>query len=258
MIAAGVDVGLQTVKVIILNNQKILSHVVLAEGRESAAAVAEVAFTQALAQAKVSRNELRRVIASGVGRKYVAFADEQLAEFICLARGIHRVLPSVSTVLDMGAGKSLAVSCRQGIPSNVFTGDRCAAGAGVLLELVASVLGISVEDIGKLSLLSREPVDVESICAVFMETEIISQIYMKKKPSDILKGVCQGLASRAYALLLSVGLAKDVAFVGGVARNIGVVKELEALVGSEIKVPENPQIIVALGAAILAAERGGS
>lgn len=251
MIVAGIDAGLKTTKVVILKGDEIASQVLLAAGRESTAATAERALCEATEKAGVSPGDVQCIAATGVERRHVACAMEQLPEFTCLAKGMGRLMPNVGTVLDIGAHKALAMQCDRGIPLKAAHSERCAAGTGSYLEMVAELLRIDISEMGPLSLRSQQPVVVQSVCAVFAESELISLIHQRTLPEDILSGVFKGLAVRVYPLLLSVGFKNDIAMVGGVAKNIGVVKALEEQIGRSILVPENPDMVGALGAAII-------
>jgi (R)-2-hydroxyacyl-CoA dehydratese activating ATPase len=258
MIVVGIDAGLQTTKVVIINQGTIASRVIVAAGRESTAAIAERALGQALGIAGVIWGDVCYVVATGVERRHVPYAQAILPESLCLAKGMHRLAAFAGTVLDIGAHKALAVQCDSGIPLRTAHNDRCASGTGTYLEMVAELLGISIAETGILSLRSQEPVEVQSTCAVFAESEIISLLHQRKKPEDILRGVFRSLAARVYPLLLSAGWADNaIAMVGGVARNIGVVKALEEQARRNILVPENPEMVGALGAALIAMNQAG-
>ena len=255
MLSAGIDSGLSSTKVVLFKKGEVCAQAVVLGGDESAEQMAERCFKMALLEAGEAREAIRYVVTTGQGRKYISFSNDVVPDFICLARGINKILASVQTVIDVGAQKSLAVKCPGGSVVATANNDKCAAGAGIYLEMVSKLLEVPLERLAEMSLMSAEMVEVDSTCAVFAESEIISLIHSKKKPEDILRGVCWGLAQRLYPLLLQVGFEKDVAMVGGVARNMGVRKALEEQLGCEILVPENPLTVTALGAAIIADER---
>lgn len=255
MISAGIDVGIRNVKAVLVNGSYLLSYAVVPAGKEAAGVVAESALRRTLEEAGIHSKQIGHLAVTGAGKGYIASIQEQLPEFLCLAKGIHRLLPSTGTLLDLGAHKALALRCREGTAVRTATNDKCAGGTSAYLEMAAKVLGIEVGEMAALSMKSKERLEVTSICAVFAESEIISLIHMKKKPEDILKGVFRGLAQRVYSLLVEVGLDQNIAIVGGVAKNSGVVKAIEELVGYPISVPSNPDIVGALGAALIA-EKG--
>ncbi len=213
-----------------------------------------MALNQAAEKAKVSVNDVGHIVATGVGRKYITLATEESPEFLCLSKGIDFLLPSTRTLLDLGARKSLAVKCSGGKTMKFATSSKCAAGTGTYLEMVANVLNVNIYEMGELFFKSKESLEMESTCAVFAESEIISLVHAGAKPEDIVKGVFRGLAGRIYSQLLEVGIEKHVAVVGGVAKSKAMVSALEEKVGFKILVPENPEIVGALGAALIAQE----
>lgn len=252
MVVAGIDSGLYATKVILLNNGEILSKAVLASGLEDPLTIAERALKIAMDQCVLSGESCKCIVAIGQGKSYITFADESAPDSICLALAVHKVLPSVHTILDIGAGHTLAVKCSKGIATGAVSSDKCAAGTGAYLEIVSSILSIPFESMGRISLKSTEKIEVNSLCAVFAESEIISLVHSKKKIEDILRGVYRGLALRLYPQLLQVGLEKDIALVGGMAQDIGLRSAIEELVGHKIVFSEDPITIGALGAAIVA------
>jgi len=254
MIIAGIDAGLENAKVVILRNGEVLSWLVAPTGRETIAAVADRLLTEAAAKAGIRAEEIEHVASTGIARNYVLSASEHLPEFLCLAKGIHMVSPSIRTALDLGAHKSLAVKCSNGKPLSFVTNDRCASGSGRYLETVAKILEIEIDEMANLSLKSKDVVEVQSNCAVFAESEIISLLHMKRKREDILKGVLKGVAERIYSLLLQVGWEGEVAVVGGVAKNKGIVMAIEELLACPVLVPDNPEIVGAMGSALIAEE----
>ncbi len=257
MISAGMDIGIENIKVVLLSNHQLLSHVVVHAGTESTDTAAEEALRRVLEKACIQMRDIDHIAATGTGKSTLSFIEEQLPEFMCLAKGVDRVLPSTKTVLDLGAHHSLAMRCHQGRAIRIATNDKCAAATARCLQMAAMLLGIRVEEMTTLSLKSKEHLSIQSNCAVFAESEIISLIHTKKKPEDILKAVFTGLAQRVYPLLVEVGLEKDVTIVGGMAKSIGIVKAIEELVGYSILVPDNPEVVGALGAALIAGERRG-
>ena len=255
MLVVGIDSGLYATKVVLMNNGEILSKAVLTSGLEGASTTAEKALKIALGQGALSGESDKHIVATGQGKSKINFADESAPDSICLALAVNKVLPSVHTVLDIGAAHALAVKCSKGIATSAVNSDKCAAGTGAYLELVSSILGIPFENMGGISLTSTEKIEVNSQCAVFAESEIISLVHSKKRIEDILGGVYRGLALRLYPQLLQVGLEKDIALVGGMAQDIGLRSAIEELLGHKIMFPEDPITIGALGAAIVAEEK---
>ncbi|MCB2189479.1 MAG: 2-hydroxyglutaryl-CoA dehydratase [Deltaproteobacteria bacterium] len=258
MLTAGIDVGFANTKALILQDGEILAQVVVANGRQELSEVITRAWQEALAQAAVPARALAGAVATGDGRAHATQARAQASVAQCCARGTARLLPSVRTVLDLGAETCLALKIGKGVPLNIVRNDRCASGTGRSLKMAAKMLDVSLEGLGALSLLSREEISLNHTCAVFAESEIISKIHQRYRREDIARAVFRGLARRAQALLVKVGLEKDLALVGGLAANQGLLQALQAELGCEVRVPEEPLLVGALGAALLAAEKGGS
>lgn len=250
MTVIGMDVGIYSTKVTLLCVGEILANVVLPAELENADHVARQAIDKAIKIAGLAKNSYYTVV-TGQGKSLIPFANETISDAVCLARGIHELIPSVHTILDLGIQKSLAVKCSGGYPNKMITSDKCASGAGSYLQVVSDVLEIPIERMGELSLISTETIEVDSTCAVFAESEIISLLHTKKKLEDILSGVYQSLAMRLYSLLLRVGIDRELALVGGMAKDNGLRQAIEAQVGHKILVPEQTLFVGSLGAAII-------
>jgi predicted CoA-substrate-specific enzyme activase len=257
VVTAGIDVGTETTKAVVLSNNKIVSWQVLIGGDEDAAGLGLEALNQAAAKAGMKPADIQNLVATGLGGIQLPFADEQ-PEAMCIAKGIDWLLPSTRIALDLGAAKSIAVKCHHGSPTKIARNDKCASGTGVYLEIVSNILGIGIGEMAELALKSKENVELQSMCAVFAESEAISLIQMKKRPEDIAKGALRGLAKKTYPLLLEVGLERDVALLGGVAQNRGLVIALEELCGHNLLVPPEPLIVAALGASLISRGRMAS
>lgn len=257
MVSAGIDAGSETIKVVLFEG-KLLSQAVLPIGTQAIRSLAKEALREAARQAGLNGASLTRVAACGMGRQQVDFADESLGDSLCLAKAGAWLLPEAKTVLDIGAQKCLVVRSREGKPQAFAMNDKCASGSGSYLEMVAKILEVGLEEMSRLALCSSEAVPVNSTCAVFAESEIVSLIHQKKKPEDIAMGVCRGLAARVWPLFLQVAWQPEVLFVGGVARHKGIVAALEEPLGHRLVVPEHPEMAMALGAALIAAEKAGN
>jgi predicted CoA-substrate-specific enzyme activase len=242
-----------------MRDGQVASYCVLPAGGEITAVVAEQALRQAAETAGISVGDVSDIgfiAATGSGRKSVPFAKQKTPELACLAKATGWLFPSGKTVIDIGAEKCLALQISGGRTLNFALNDKCAAGSGAFLETVADMLHLPLDDIGPLSLRSQEALEIKNTCVVFAESEIISLIHAKKAREDILRGVFEGLALSIYSLMTRIGVEQDVVMVGGVAKNIGMVKALEKHVGLDIIVPDNPEIAGALGAALVAIEKG--
>jgi predicted CoA-substrate-specific enzyme activase len=251
-ITAGVDVGAATAKTVIMADGKILSYSVIPTG-DSVARAAEKVTRAALEQAALSMPDLGFVISTGYGRNGVAFANKAVTEIICHAKGVNFLIPTARTVIDIGGQDSKVIGVREnGTVSDFVMNDKCAAGTGRFLEVMAGVLGLAIEEMGLISLTSKEPCSVSSTCTIFAETEMVSLRAEGRTREDLVAGIHRAVASRVAVMGRTVGYREQVVFTGGVAKNIGVKKALEAGIGLPILIPEEPQIVGALGAALLA------
>lgn len=261
MITAGVDVGAKFVKVVILGEGKSLGRsngLVGFDILKSTTAVFEVA----LKKAGLSRNDIEKVVATGMGGEAVVNklpinADEAISVVVADAEGAFHVVPTVKTVIDVGAEEGRGIKVGEGGKVMDFVvNERCAAGAGTFVETMARALQVNLEDMGPLALKSTKAVPMNAQCCVFAESEVVSLIHSKVAKEDISKAIHDAMASRIAGMILRVGVVKDVVLIGGVALNPGFLKPLETELNTEIIVPEFPEYIGALGAALLAAKAG--
>lgn len=255
MISAGIDAGAENIKVVIVEDERILSHSVIPVGRQRIREVVDAALREAIEKAGILASQIESAVGTGVGSNHISSAHEKVSEASCCACGVTWLLPSTDTAIDMGADKCLVVRCEDGKLLNTARNDRCASGTGRFLKVAAKPLGINIEEMGKLSLTSQNRVEINNTCAVFAESEIISLIHLNNRPEDIAKGVFRGLARRVYTLLIKVGFKQDLVMVGGVAKNAGMVKAMEEQAGCSILVPGEPIIVGAFGGALIAAQR---
>ncbi len=253
---AGIDMGAKSVKVLILDEKKRIQGRSVVKTRVDFPAVAKEALNTALQQAGLKEKDLSYIATTGFGRYNVPFRDIQITEITSAARGAVFLFPKTRSVLDIGAQSTRAMKVMDtGKVRNFRTNDKCAAGAGGFIERAAKYLEIKIEDVGNLSLQATKPQTISSVCAVLAESEIINHVSAGEKVEDILRGVHNSLASRALALIKRAGLENEVTFVGGVARQKGMVKALEETVKTKVNVSEEPDMIGALGAALLALRR---
>lgn len=256
MIVAGIDVGNGTTKAVILN-EGLLGYSIVPTTDESRV-VADRALRQALDSAALAFGDIEAIIATGAGGTEVDFATGHVTDVSCTIKGINWLLPSVRTVIDMGAEGCMVAKCdEQGTLLDYQTHQKCASGTGMFLDVIAEALEVGIEEMGELSLKSTKDVAVTSSCAVFAESEVISRVYAGESKVDILRGINNSIAARVASMLFALGIEQDVAIVGGVARNVGMVDAIRRQIEADILVPEAPQIVAALGAALAAKERKG-
>ena len=255
MIVAGIDIGSRAAKAVIMNNGTIISSVICDTGPESVK-TSQMTMAEALKGAGLSLNDIEYVVATGYGRVLVPFANENISEISCHARGINWYFPSVRTILDMGGQDCKAISCdAEGRVNNFIMNDKCAGGTGRFLEMIAEVLNIPLEEIGDAALRASQAIPFNTVCAVFAKSEAIAYLRKGVSKEDILAGLNEAIAVRCLSLLKRISIEKEFSITGGIAKNKGMVAQLREKVGLEPLLCEDPQIIGALGAALFAAER---
>jgi benzoyl-CoA reductase subunit A len=255
MITAGIDIGSLSAKALILRDGEIISWKVIPTGPDGAES-GRKAIDGALAEAGLALSDIEYIVSTGYGRVNIPFAQRNVTEISCHARGAHWLRPEVRTILDMGGQDCKAIRCDgQGTVVDFAMNEKCAAGTGRYLERVAATLGLPLEQIGQLSLqIIENPVTISSYCTVFAQIDILRQLREGKHPNDILAGTCDAICSRVQSLLDSVGVVEAFVVTGGVAKNIGVVSRLETRLGLKAHTLFEPQIVGALGAAVIAME----
>ena len=250
---AGCDVGSLSAKAIIMKNGDVLtSHVIFAkpEPEDSAREV----MGKALEKAGLSLADIAYCVGTGYGRNSIPFANAVESEIICHGKGAQWLMPEVHMVIDIGGQDAKAI--RLDDSGNVIRfayNDRCASGTGRFLEVMSGAMGVNLEDMGEISSTAKNPLSISNQCVVFAETEIISLINAGNNLSDIVAGLHKSLAHRVSALARGIELDSEITMTGGVAKNIGMFAALEEALGVKLrKMTTDPQIIGALGAALIA------
>ncbi|MFQ5898243.1 MAG: acyl-CoA dehydratase activase [Candidatus Methylomirabilia bacterium] len=252
LFVAGIDIGSRVTKAVILDEARVLRGKGVVRTRPDFPGVAREALTQALAGARLAEGELAYTATTGFGRYNVPFRDIQITDMTCGARGASFLFSGTTCVLDIGCQSTRAVRVREGGKVKEFrTNDKCAAGAGGFIERAARYLEVGLEEVGGLSLQADSPQSISSVCAVLAESEIINHLTAGVSVENIMRGIHLSLANRALALLKRVAMEPELTFIGGVARQAGMVKALEATVGMRVNVPAEPEMVGALGAALL-------
>jgi len=250
----GIDAGSAYTKGILLQGETPLAFHGLPSGANHSLA-AEKVLKELLRQASLAQEQLGRVMATGLGAGRIAFAHGRVTEIISISRAVHRLCPSVKTVIDVGATASRIIKLdEQGRPLDIISNEKCAAGSGRFLQVIARVLRIRLDEIGPLSLQSQKPIDFSVGCAVFAESEVITRLAEGTLREDILAGVHRALAAKIISMADSVRRTGDIAMIGSAAQNRGLVKSLEDGLGVKMLIPENPQTTAAFGAALMAGE----
>jgi (R)-2-hydroxyacyl-CoA dehydratese activating ATPase len=257
VIVAGIDIGSITTDALLFDKEKgIVGYTILQTGADSRK-VADVAIDKALGEAGMSRSDLEYVVATGCGRKRASLAKEAITEITCIAKGVNHLFPNARTIVDIGGQDTKAVRIDgKGRVVEFEMNDKCAAGTGRFIEVMANALKVDLDRIGELSLKYRKDLTISSICTVFAESEVISLVSEGEELDDILYGIHRAIADRTMGLVNRLGgVEQEVVMAGGVAKNIGVVRALEKVMGTEIKIPFESQVVSALGAALLALEK---
>ena len=258
MLTAGIDIGSLTTKALIMDGNEIKGYVIYSSGHLYEEA-GNQAYEDCLNKCNLSREDIKYIVGTGYGRALISFANENITEITCHARGVSHFFPDAHTVIDIGGQDSKAIRIGEnGRVLDFVMNDKCAAGTGRFLEVMQKALNIeSLNAMGELSLKSKEPAKISSMCTVFAESEVISLFAQKKaKKEDIVAGLHTAIAKRITGMVNRLGrIQEKVIFCGGVAKNIGVKKAIEQELGKPLYRPDDPQITGALGAAILAKER---
>lgn len=250
----GIDIGSTSSDAVILKDgREIIAQKVIPLGAGTIGP--QLAYEGVLKDAGITEHEITGAMATGYGRKKCDYATKDLSELTCHAKGIHFLTPSARTVIDIGGqdAKVLEIGAN-GQLVNFAMNDKCAAGTGRFLEVMAKVLNVKIEDMGALSLEAKEPVTISNTCTVFAESEVISQLSSKKNIADIVAGIHRSVAKRVAGMAMRVGKHADVAMSGGVALNTGIVKALEEELSTSIVVHPYCQLAGAIGAAVAAWE----
>jgi predicted CoA-substrate-specific enzyme activase len=250
---AGIDVGSTMTKAVILGNGLIASVVgpTGAEHRRLANKVMEEVSNRA----GVSFTSITYVVSTGYGRINVPFADKQVTEITCHAKGISNLFPTAKTIIDIGGQDCKAIKINAvGKPIDFIMNDKCAAGSGRFIEVIADTLGIRLDEVGELSVQAKHPVQISNICTIWAQQEVAARLSEGVSIPDLLAGIHQSLADRITRMANRLRVEDAVVLTGGGGKNRGLVKALSEQLGHEILVPEDPLITGALGAALLGRE----
>jgi predicted CoA-substrate-specific enzyme activase len=250
----GIDIGSASSKGIVLGDQGPLGSFECPSGGDFKLTADRIKETL-LSQNGISTDDISRTVATGYGSKMVSFADEVKPDIVCHGKGVSSLLPSVRTVIDVGDLYTKVFRMDgQGSVHNFLMSGKCAGGSGRILQVIAKVLQIKVEEIGEMSLKSKKRVEFNTGCAVFAESEAISRLSQEVTKEDLLAGIHRALAAQINSLAERLGVEQDVAMVGGGARDVGLVQAFKEIRGHDILVPQRPHMTAAMGAALIATE----
>ncbi|MFX1277184.1 MAG: acyl-CoA dehydratase activase [Promethearchaeota archaeon] len=256
MIVAGCDVGSLTGKAVILNNDGSILSYGIVPTTPKPEKTARNAMDEALKNGNLTLEDIKFVVGTGYGRVKIPFANKEISELTCHGKGAHSFIPTVKTIIDVGGQDCKVIKVnKNGKILDFAMNDKCAAGTGRFLEVMAKTLELKLEELGPISLQTKNQAKITAQCSVFAETEVVSLMAEGTDVADIVAGIHDTIASRIMTLVYRVGLEEDVTISGGVAKNVGVVAFLENKMGLKtVKLPIDPQIIGAMGAALLAKE----
>ncbi|MEA3435375.1 MAG: acyl-CoA dehydratase activase [Thermodesulfobacteriota bacterium] len=258
MITVGVDVGSITAKAALINDDGIAATKVIMTGYNSKNAGEQV-FKGVFANAGIESSQVDCIIATGYGRNSVTFADKAVTEITCHAAGAHYLNPDIRSIIDIGGQDSKAIVINEkGKVIDFAMNDKCAAGTGRFLEVMARALEVNLDEFGNMSLKADNAASISSLCTVFAESEVVSLISKGENRQNIIAGIHESIASRVVAMGNRIGLRDPVMMTGGVAKNIGVVRALEKKINTSISVSENAQVTGAIGAGLIARTQTGT
>jgi len=247
---AGIDVGSTMTKAVILQDD-IIASVIGPTGPEQRR-LANKVMEEVLHRAGLPFESVTYIVATGYGRINVPFADRQVTEITCHARGISHLLPQARTVIDIGGQDSKAIRIDgAGRPTNFIMNDKCAAGSGRFVEVIADSLGLKLEEMGDISLQARAPAQISNICTIWAQQEVASRIAEGTPLPDLVAGVHKSLAERVARMVNRIKIETEVVLTGGGGKNKGLVKALSEQLGCNLLLPPEPLLTGALGAALI-------
>ena len=255
---AGIDSGSTSTDVVILDqNGKIKSTMIIPTGG-GAMMSAEKSLAAAVEKAGIQEEDIVRIVTTGYGRAYIDSGDDSITEITCHAKGAHYLNPNVRTIIDIGGQDIKAISIDEhGAVTNFLMNDKCAAGTGRFLEMMARTLGLSLEEMSTKGLEWKENIVISSMCTVFAESEVVSLVAQNKNVADIIHGLNVSVASKVGALAARLGKKNpgEYMMTGGVAKNQGIINALEEKLEAKLYICDEAQLCGALGAALFAYEK---
>jgi predicted CoA-substrate-specific enzyme activase len=251
---AGIDLGSTMTKIVLIDEEeRTIASTVRHTGAEHRRLAGQV-MQDAINSSGIGMDDITYIVATGYGRVNIPFADRHFTELTCHARGVFKIFPGVRLAIDIGGQDSKVLQIRHGKLLDFVMNDKCAAGTGRFLEILASTLGLKVEDLGPLSLNAAKKATLASPCTVFIQQEVAIQMSNGVPIEEIVAGLYDIIAAKVAKMAKRFKLEPDVVFTGGVAKSAGVVKALEENLGCAVRVPEEPLLSGALGAALIGKE----
>lgn len=255
MIAVGMDLGTQSVKTVVLKDDAVLSRKQAFSGFDPTKA-AEQTVDEALKQAGLTKSDITSFVATGSGMNLAPYANSTISMMGADAKAAIYLFPKARTIIDVGAEEARAVKCdEKGVMADFVVNERCAAGAGAFIEAMARALEVKLEDMGPLSLKAERASPINASCVIFGESDVVSLIHRQESKPEIARAVFDAMADRISSMVHRLGVNPDVVLVGGVAKDVGFVAALNRKLGVKVLIPEYPDYVGALGAALIAAHR---
>lgn len=252
MIFAGIDIGSITAKAALIKGNNLIATHTISTGFDHLNTGNKV-FGAVLEKTGFRKKDIGAIVSTGYGRSSVSFADKSMTEILCHGTGAHFLNPDIRGIIDVGGQDSKAILLdNTGQVADFAMNDKCAAGTGRFLEVMARALEVGLDDMGDFGLKSRSPSKISSICTVFAESEVISMIARQQKREDIIAGIHDSAAGRVAILARKVKLRNPIMVTGGVAKNNGMVNALEKCLDTDLLIPDLPQENGAIGAAVMA------
>ena len=254
MYVLGIDIGSTACKGVVMDeNKNIVASAVIPSGTgTSGPRKLEAELTAACG---IEKSEFSKIVATGYGRQQYEGADKQPSELSCHTKGVVFLIPGVRTIIDIGGQDAKAIKLNdKGKMDNFVMNDKCAAGTGRFLDVMAKVLETEISNLEKLDAAAEDPVSISNTCTVFAESEVISHLSANVSKEDIVAGIHNSVAKRVASLAKRIGIQDEVVMVGGVARNGGVVRAMGEALGKKVVVPQQAQLTGAIGAALTALE----
>ena len=256
MVFAGIDIGSLTGKALLLKDNEILGHKVI-RVKKTPIETAESVFEIVLSETNINKEDVNFIVSTGYGRDNIPFSNKSVTEITCHGIGAHFLLPSVHTIIDIGGQDCKVISIdRTGKLMDFGMNEKCSAGTGRYLEIMADLLHLSLTELGTISLKSKAPISLKSTCSIYAQAEVLQYISSGFKKANIAAGINKAMAERVFSMTKRIKVKKDIVISGGVAKNVGVVRYLEEMLGERfLKTSIDPQIVGALGAAYIASQR---
>ncbi|UCC44261.1 MAG: CoA activase [Candidatus Zixiibacteriota bacterium] len=255
MLTAGIDMGSKFIKTLVLKDGMVLGKAIVPTGFEPSASASKC-LEQAASEAEVDISSIDHITSTGAGRKAASEANTDITDVGAAAKGVAELIPEARTVIDVGAEDGRGIKTEaDGKVVDFAVNEKCAAGAGAFAEAMSRALEVTLEEFGNLSLKSDKTIPMNAQCAVFAESEVVSLVHAKTPKEDIARAVHDAIASRVVSMVRRVGINESVALVGGLSHNPGFVDAINRGLETQVVIPDNPEFVGALGAAIVAGER---